>query len=50
MAKRKLSPATVLVHGGTQRSAFGETSEAMFLTQGFVYETAESAEARIEVR
>ncbi|WP_376765775.1 O-succinylhomoserine sulfhydrylase [Stappia sediminis] len=39
-------PATTLVHGGTARSMFGETSEAMFLTQGFVYETAELAEAR----
>ncbi len=39
-------PATRLVHGGTIRTAFGETSEAMFLTQGFVYPTAEAAEAR----
>jgi O-succinylhomoserine sulfhydrylase len=39
-------PETILVHGGTTRSPFGETSEAMFLTQGFVYETAEAAEAR----
>lgn len=39
---------TALVHGGTRRSSFGETSEAMFLTQGFVYETAESAEARFK--
>lgn len=37
---------TRLVHGGTARSAFGETSEAIFLTQGFVYRTAEEAEAR----
>lgn len=48
MTKRKLRSATVLVHGGTLRSAFGETSEAMFLTQGFVYDTAESAEARFK--
>ncbi|MBL0371624.1 O-succinylhomoserine sulfhydrylase [Rhizobium sp. KVB221] len=41
-------PATKLVHGGTLRSQFGETSEAIFLTQGFVYETAESAEARFK--
>ena len=34
------------MHGGTLRSAFGETSEAMFLTQGYVYESAEEAEAR----
>ncbi|WP_321342453.1 O-succinylhomoserine sulfhydrylase [Breoghania sp.] len=39
-------PATRLVHGGTTRSAFNETSEALFLTQGFVYPDAESAEAR----
>ncbi|SHO63621.1 O-succinylhomoserine sulfhydrylase [Pseudoxanthobacter soli DSM 19599] len=43
---RRYRPATELVHGGTIRSGFGETSEAMFLTQGFVYETAEAAEAR----
>ena len=38
--------ATNLVHGGTKRSQWGEVSEAIFLTQGFVYETAEAAEAR----
>lgn len=37
---------TALVHGGTRRSQYGEVSEAIFLTQGFVYETAEAAEAR----
>lgn len=37
---------THLVHGGTSRSPFGETSEAIFLTQGFVYESAEAAESR----
>lgn len=41
-----LRAETRLVHGGTMRSAFGETSEALFLTQGFVYDTAEAAEAR----
>jgi O-succinylhomoserine sulfhydrylase len=41
-------PETRLVHGGTQRSAFGETSEALFLTQSYVYETAEQAEARFK--
>jgi O-succinylhomoserine sulfhydrylase len=40
--------ATALVHGGTLRSGFGETSEALFLTQGFVYPTAEAAEARFK--
>jgi O-succinylhomoserine sulfhydrylase len=38
--------ATLMVHGGTERSQFGETSEAMFLTQGFVYPNAEEAMAR----
>jgi O-succinylhomoserine sulfhydrylase len=46
--KRKLRPATELVHGGTLRSQFGETSEAMYLTQGFVYENSEAAEARFK--
>jgi O-succinylhomoserine sulfhydrylase len=41
-------PQTALVHGGTLRSQFGETSEAIYLTQGFVYETAEAAEARFK--
>lgn len=39
-------PATALVHGGTLRSQFGETSEAIFLNSGYVYESAEQAEAR----
>ncbi|HMN72961.1 MAG TPA: O-succinylhomoserine sulfhydrylase [Rhodoblastus sp.] len=43
-----LRPATRLVHGGTLRSQYGETSEALFLTQGFVYDTAEAAEARFK--
>jgi O-succinylhomoserine sulfhydrylase len=38
-------PATVLVHGGQTRSQHGETAEALFLTSGFVYDTAEQAEA-----
>lgn len=37
---------TRLVRGGTRRSEFGETSEALFLTSGYVYESADSAEAR----
>lgn len=37
---------TKLVHGGTRRSQYNEVSEAIFLTQGFVYETAQDAEAR----
>jgi O-succinylhomoserine sulfhydrylase len=43
---RHYRPETQLVHAGTTRSPFGETSEALFLTQGFVYETAEQCEAR----
>lgn len=43
---RELRPATRLVHGGTMRSQFGEMSEALFLTQGFAYESMEQAEAR----
>lgn len=42
------SPETLLVHGGTLRSSFGETSEALFLTQSFVYANAEQAEARFK--
>ena len=37
---------TKLVHHGVRRSQYGEVSEAIFLTQGFVYDTAEAAEAR----
>jgi O-succinylhomoserine sulfhydrylase len=52
MTRSKKAPAldwraqTNLVRGGTGRSAHGETSEAIFLTSGFVYESAEEAEAR----
>jgi O-succinylhomoserine sulfhydrylase len=41
-------PETRLVHSGTLRSQYGETSEAMFLTQGYVYDSAESCEARFK--
>ncbi len=43
-----LKPATLLVHGGTMRSPFGELSEALFLTQSFAYPTMEAAEARFK--
>ena len=43
---RDWSPRTRLVHGGARRSQYGETSEAIFLTQGFVYPDAATAEAR----
>ncbi len=56
MTKKKTSPAdpanwhpdTQLVHGGVLRSQFAETSEALFLTQGYVYSSAEQAEARFK--
>ena len=42
----KYSKRTRAVHAGIRRSQYGEVSEAIFLTQGFVYDTAEAAEAR----
>jgi len=39
---------TQLVHAGSRRSQYNEVSEAIFLTQGFVYESAEQAEQRFE--
>ena len=46
--RKPLRPATQLVHGATMRSQFGELSEALFLTQGYKYETMEDAEARFK--
>ena len=43
---KRLRLATNLVRGGTNRSAHKETSEAIFLTSGFVYDSAEEADAR----
>ncbi len=43
-----LHPETLLIQGGSLRSQFGETSEALFLNSGFVYESAEEAEARFK--
>src|SRR5262245_2372294 len=42
------SPETQLVHGGTLRSSFAETSEALFLTQSYIYASAEQAEERFK--
>jgi O-succinylhomoserine sulfhydrylase len=42
------SPETQLVHGGTLRSQYGEVSEALFLTQSYVYTSAEQAEERFK--
>lgn len=41
-------PRTRAVHGGVRRSQYGEVSEAIFLTQGFVYDSAEAAAQRFE--
>jgi O-succinylhomoserine sulfhydrylase len=41
----KYRTSTRLVHGGVQRSQFGETAEALYLTSGYVYDDAEQAEA-----
>jgi len=46
IAAAKLHPETRLVHDGIQRSQFGETSEALYLTQGHVYDNAAQAEGR----
>jgi O-succinylhomoserine sulfhydrylase len=40
-----VAPATMLVRGGASRTAYHETSEALFLTSGFVYDDAAGAEA-----
>ena len=45
-AKKDYRPETRLVHAGTLRSQFGEMSEALFLTQGYIYPSAEECEAR----
>ena len=46
--KRNYRPETQLVHAGTLRSQFGETSESLFLTQGYVYDSSLSAERRFK--
>src|SRR5258707_494136 len=47
-AKHKYRPETRLVQSGILRSQFGETSEALFLTQGYVYDNSAQAEARFK--
>jgi len=42
------APETLLVHGGSSRSPNGELSEALFLTQSYVYDSAEQAERRFK--
>lgn len=44
--KKEYSKRTKAVHAGTRRSQYNEVSEAIFMTQGFVYPNAEAAEAR----
>ena len=39
-------PATIAVRGGTARTEYGETSEALFLSSGYCYDRAEDAAAR----
>jgi O-succinylhomoserine sulfhydrylase len=47
-SQRNFRPETRLVHHGILRSQFAETSEALFLTQGYVYDNAAQAEARFK--
>jgi O-succinylhomoserine sulfhydrylase len=47
-ARKTYRPETRLVHAGTLRSQYGETSEALFLTQGYVYDSAAQAERRFK--
>src|SRR5882724_9094861 len=47
-ASQSYRPETRLVHSGTLRSQFGETSEALFLTQGYVYDSSLTAERRFK--
>ena len=48
VSSRKYRPETRLVQSGILRSPFGETSEALFLTQGYVYDNSAQAEARFK--
>ena len=43
-AQKNWRPATQLVRGGTNRSNFAETNEGVFMTSGYIYETAEQAQ------
>ena len=44
--EQNLNSRTKMVHSGVRRSQYGEVSEGLYLTQGFVYDSAEQAEAR----
>ncbi|KKB12682.1 O-succinylhomoserine sulfhydrylase [Devosia geojensis] len=45
---KRRAPETQLVHGGTERSQHGETSEALFLNSGYVYPNSTDAETRFQ--
>ena len=45
-AKKGWKPATKAVRGGLMRSEHGEIAEALYLTSGYAYDSAEQAEAR----
>jgi len=47
---KSLGAQTLAIHGGVARSPFGETAEAIYLTSGFVYQRAETAEDRFKDR
>ncbi len=46
MSDRTPHKRTLGVHAGSRRSPYGEMSEALFLTQGFAYDSAEAARQR----
>jgi O-succinylhomoserine sulfhydrylase len=46
MSEKSLHPRTRAVHHGIRRSQYGEMAEALFMTQGFSYDSAEQAEQR----
>ena len=50
MTGKEYRTATKLVRGGLNRSAHQETSEALYLTSGFVYGSAEEAAAAFRAR
>ena len=46
--KKSWRPQTKLVHEGSLRSQYGEMSEGIFMTQGFLYENSAAAESRFK--
>src|ERR1700730_8011414 len=48
LQKSRYRPETRLVHAGQIRTELGETCESLFLTQGFVYRSAEECAARFK--